>query len=113
MNACRPGVEMLLLVAESASDERDPEHQQQVAEDRTDQRCLDDEKVVRPDQQDAYDELGDVAERGTMARPAVMKTKTGRPSRSATIDTGTNTSSQSIDGFESRATRLLIASTLQ
>ena len=57
-------VECLLLVLQPAQEERQPEDQQEVPEDRAGERCLHDLDLVVQDQEDRDDQLGDVAERG-------------------------------------------------
>ena len=58
------GVELLRPVAQPADDERDPEHEHAVREDRADERRLDDVDEALAEREERDEELGQVAERG-------------------------------------------------
>ncbi len=63
MDARGLGIELHGLVPNAARGEGEPEHEQQVADDRTDERGLHDGELAGGDQEDADDELGQVAHR--------------------------------------------------
>ncbi len=67
-------VELHGLVADAARGEREPEHEQQVAHDRADQRGLDDGELAGGDEEDADDELGQVAH-GRVEQAAALRTE--------------------------------------
>ena len=62
-------VEGLLLVAQPAEEEGAAEHQQQVGQDRAEQRDLHDAQQTRLDSEHRHDQLGHVAE-GGVEQPA-------------------------------------------
>ena len=65
------GVELLHPVLQPADDERDPEHEHAVREDRADERRLDDVDEAAVEREERDEELGQVPESGLNdARPA-------------------------------------------
>src|SRR5258708_3818401 len=60
--ARRIPAELKLLAPQPSHREGQSEHEQQVADDRADQRGLDDGEIVAGDQEDGDDQLGQVAE---------------------------------------------------
>ncbi len=62
--AGRCGVERLRRMTKAAGEQRDPEHQQEIADDRTRDRGLDDADEPAAKRRERDDHLGGVAERG-------------------------------------------------
>ena len=62
MNARRLAAEALLFEADAARHERDPEDEQEVANDRADQRRLHHCELTSADQEHGHDHLGEVSQ---------------------------------------------------